>query len=77
MESDIKKQRELQHQVLRYLSEEGPIHYNNLYLQFDTDQTGAIGAVLQDLMEWKCVDLVYYDQVSITPIGIQLLERVD
>ena len=71
--------REFQREVLAYLKEHGPQPYDVLYVHFDSNCTGEIKAVLQELLQWKFIDWAKDSDmtVSITASGIARLGLKD
>jgi hypothetical protein len=65
---------DLQSKVLHYLKDHGPTMWNALYVSFDQERTGTIGPVLQDLKEWKYIEVGLTDRVKITMRGLEYLK---
>jgi len=59
----------LQQEALRHLQEHGPLHWNALYIRFDTQSRGDIGPALEDLEGRKFIEREESNLVRITPAG--------
>jgi hypothetical protein len=66
--------RELQHEVLLYLRDNGEINWATLYLHFNADALGEIGPVLGDLARSKHIKVEGDGQTTITALGLEHLE---
>jgi hypothetical protein len=71
-----KKHLVMARQVLEHLKEHGPTHYDALYVLFARNGTALIQAILQELKQWKHIEISkdMYEEVSITASGLKRLE---
>ena len=73
--TNVKNQKNLQRDVLQYLLEHGPISWNMLSVHFDPYGTAEVEPVLQEMKEWKHIEVGLEGRVRISESGLELLKE--
>ncbi|HEY6084224.1 MAG TPA: hypothetical protein VIU63_02445 [Nitrospira sp.] len=64
----------LKRELLRYLKEQGGVHYSLIYVRFERNRKTDIEAILQELMQSNLIKVDQDKLTRITDAGLQLLE---
>ena len=68
-EREWEGERTLQHEVLRYLTKNGPTHWDDLFLHFAQYAPGKIAPALRHLAQWMHITLEEDDTLKISALG--------
>ncbi len=75
----LRKQRELERRVLRYLKDHqgNPHTFDQLYFLFSADGVADIAPALEELRHWAHIHIDNDNTVTITDAGLERLDRYD
>ena len=75
-EREWERERTLQHEILGYLTKNGPTHWNDLFLHFAQYAPGKIAPALRHLAQWMHITLEADDTLKISALGTARLSAV-